>query len=213
MVSWLTLVLHFNITAHPSARWTAQQLREAFPFTAPPQYLLRDRDDIYGLEFQHTAQILGCEQLRIAPQSPWQSPNVDRLIDSIRRDCLDHVIVLNQTHLHRLLQDYFAYYHRWRTHLGLHKDAPELRRVHNGCRKAKSLPSPKSVASIIITNAGRPEIHPLMLGEDCCPPLKSRPGFWINYPCQAGISTKLPSKRITTAKRNNGLNRNRPSPA
>ena len=122
-------VLHFNITDAPSARWTAQQLREAFPFTSPPKYLLRDRDSIYGLEFQHVAQTLEFEELRIAPRSPWQSPYVERLIGSVRRECLDHVIVLNRSHLHHLLKNYFAYYHDWRTHLGLDKDAPQARRV------------------------------------------------------------------------------------
>ena len=107
----------------------AQQLREAFAFTSPPKYLLRDRDGIYGLEFQGRAQALGLEEVRIAPRSPWQSPYVERLIGSVRRECLDHVIVLNQAHLHRLLKAYFAYYHRSRTHLGLDKDAPEPRPV------------------------------------------------------------------------------------
>ena len=122
-------VLHFNVTAAPSAAWTAQQLREAFPFSSPPKYLLRDRDSIYGLLFQRRAEALGLEEVQIAPRSPWQSPYVERLIGSIRRECLDHVIVLNQAHLHRLLKAYFAYYHRSRTHLGLDKNALESRPV------------------------------------------------------------------------------------
>jgi len=122
-------VLHFNIVEGPSASWTAQQLREAFPFTSPPKYLLRDRDGIYGLEFQRRAEALGLEEVRIAPHSPWQSPYVERLIGSVRRECLDHVIVLNQAHLRRLLKSYFAYYHQSRTHLSLGKDAPEPRPV------------------------------------------------------------------------------------
>lgn len=122
-------VLHFNITDAPSARWTAQQLREAFAFRSHPTYLLRDRDSIYGLEFQHVAQTLDLEELRIVPRSPWQSPYVERLIGSIRRECLDHIIVLNRCHLYRLLKHYFAYYHDWRTHLGLDKESPQTRRV------------------------------------------------------------------------------------
>ena len=124
-------ILHFNVTATPSAGWAAQQLREAFPFTSAPKYLLRDRDSIYGLEFDRCAQALGLEQLRIAPRSPWQSPYVERLIGSVRRECLDHVIVLNAAHLRRVLQSYLAYYHGCRTHLSLDKDAPELRRVQS----------------------------------------------------------------------------------
>ena len=122
-------VLHFNVVDAPSARWTAQQLREAFPFTAPPQYVLRDRDNIYGLEFQRCAEALGAEELRIAPSRPWQSPYVERLIGSIRRECLNHVLVLNRVHLCRVLESYFAYYHASRCHLGLDKDAPQGRRV------------------------------------------------------------------------------------
>jgi putative transposase len=122
-------ILHFNVTATPSARWGAQQIREAFPFTSPPKYLLRDRDGVYGLEFQHVVQALELEELRIAPRSPWQSPYVERWIGSLRRECLDHVIVLNQAHLLHVLQRYVTYYHRCRTHLSLDKDAPELRRV------------------------------------------------------------------------------------
>ena len=122
-------VLHFNVAECPSASWTAQQLREAFPFTSPPKYLLRDRDGIYGLEFGRRAKALGLEEVRIAPRSPWQSPFVERVIGSIRRDCLDHVIVFNQAHLKCLLTSYFAYYHRSRTHLALEKDAPEPRPV------------------------------------------------------------------------------------
>jgi len=122
-------VLHFNVVESPFALWTAQQLGEAFAFTSPPKYLLRGRDGIYGLEFQNRARALGLEGVRIAPRPPWQSPYVERLIGSVRRDCLVHVIVLNQAHLHRLLKSYFSYYHQVRTHLALDKDAPEPRPV------------------------------------------------------------------------------------
>jgi putative transposase len=122
-------VLHFNITDSPSARWTAQQLTEAFPYGHPPRYLLRDRDSIYGLEFQTRACSLGLEQKLIAPRSPWQNPFVERLIGSIRRECLDHVLVLHARHLHRVLCDYFDYFHRHRPHRGLEQDCPEPRAV------------------------------------------------------------------------------------
>jgi putative transposase len=122
-------VLHFNVTATPSAHWTAQQLREAFPFTSPPKFLLRDRDSIYGLEFQHVARAWDVEELRIAPRSPGQSPYVERFIGSVRRECLDHLIVRNRAHLCRVLQSCLLHYHGSRTHLGLDKVAPEPRRV------------------------------------------------------------------------------------
>jgi hypothetical protein len=135
----------------------AQQLREAFPFISPPRYLLRDRDSIYGLLFQRRAEALGLEEVRIAPHSPWQSPYIERLIGSIHRECLDHVIVLNEAHLHRLLKAYFAYYHRSRTHLGLNKDAPEPRPVQ-GPEDGKIVSLPQVGGLHIATNAWQPEV-------------------------------------------------------
>ena len=123
------MVLHFNVVECPSAAWTAQQLREAFPFAVPPKYLLRDRVGVYGQEFQRRAGALGLKDLRIAPHSPRQAPYVERLIGSLRRECLDRIIALNPAHLCRVLEKYLDYYHRSRTHLGLDKDAPEPRAV------------------------------------------------------------------------------------
>jgi transposase InsO family protein len=124
-------VLHFNITGSPSALWTAQQMVEAFPYATPPRYLLRDRDGIYGADFVRRVEALGMEQKLIAPRSPWQNPIVERLIGSIRRECLDHVIVLNGPHLRQILSDYVAYYHRDRTHRGLDQDSPDSRLVES----------------------------------------------------------------------------------
>jgi putative transposase len=124
-------VLHFNITGSPSALWTAQQMVEAFPYATPPRYLLRDRDGIYGADFVRRVEALGLEQKLIAPRSPWQNPIVERLIGSIRRECLDHVIVLNGPHLRQILSDYLAYYHRDRTHRGLEQDSPDSRLVES----------------------------------------------------------------------------------
>jgi len=122
-------VVHFNVTEHPTAQWTAQQIIEAFPWDTAPKYLLRDRDAIYGSQFQRRVKSMGIEEVRTAPRSPWQNAFVERLIGSIRRDCLDHVIVLNERHLKRILTRYFDYYHRWRTHLSLRMDSPESRSV------------------------------------------------------------------------------------
>ncbi|MEH6583527.1 MAG: integrase core domain-containing protein [Halioglobus sp.] len=122
-------VAYFNVTEHPTAQWTAQQLVEAFPFDSAPRYLLRDRDAIYGEKVQRRIRSLGIEEVITAPRSPWQNPFVERIIGSIRRDCLDHVIVLNERHLRRTLRDYFNYYHTCRTHLSLNKDPPETRTV------------------------------------------------------------------------------------
>jgi len=92
-------VVHFNVTKHPAARWTGQQIIEAFPWDTVPKYLLRDRDAIYGNQFQKRVQTMGIEEVLTAPRSPWQIAFVERIIGSIRRDCLDHVVVLNERHL------------------------------------------------------------------------------------------------------------------
>ncbi len=122
-------IVHFNVTEHPTAQWTAQQLVEAFPFDTAPHYLLRDRDGIYSEIAQRRIKSLGIEDVVTAPRSPWQNPFVERVIGSIRRDCLDHVIVFNERHLRRILREYFSYYHTCRTHLSLYKDSPDTRAV------------------------------------------------------------------------------------
>ena len=122
-------VVHINVTDAPTAQWTAQQLVEAFPWETAPRYLLRDRDAVYGVVFSSRAQTMGIHEVKTAPRSPWQNPYVERLIGTLRRECLDHVVVLNETHLRRLLSEYLIYYHGARTHLSLEKDAPEPRPV------------------------------------------------------------------------------------
>ncbi len=122
-------ILHFNVTAHPTAEWTGQQLREAFPFDQPPRYMLRDRDRIFGDDFREQVRDMGICEVLSAPRSPWQRAYVERVIGSIRRECLDHVIVFQQNALRRTLNSYFNYYHRSRTHLSLAKDSPEPRAI------------------------------------------------------------------------------------
>jgi len=114
---------------HPSQEWTMQQLREAFPWDHACRYLVRDRDAIYGGDLVVMTKGLGMEEVITAPRSPWQNPYVERLIGSVRRECLAHVIVWNERSLRRTLERYFAYYQRSRTHLALAKDAPESRVV------------------------------------------------------------------------------------
>jgi putative transposase len=121
-------MMHFNVTDHPSEAWTAQQIREAFPWEAP-KYMIRDRDAIFGGAFVALANDMGIEEVVTAPRSPSQNPYVERLIGSIQRECLDHVIVWNETSLRRILRSYFPYYEKSRTHLALAKDAPEPRAV------------------------------------------------------------------------------------
>ncbi len=104
-------IVHFNVTENPTAEWTAQQIVEAFPYDTAPRYLLRDRDKVYGDYFQKRVKGLGIEEVLIAPKSPWQNPYAERVIGSIRRECLDHIIVLNKRHLKKMLSSYFDYYH------------------------------------------------------------------------------------------------------
>ncbi|HEY7709601.1 MAG TPA: integrase core domain-containing protein [Candidatus Entotheonella sp.] len=117
-------VVHFNVTQHPTAHWTAQQIVEAFPFDAKPRFLLRDRDQIYGEYFRQRVENMGIEEVLIAPQSPWQNPYAERLIGTLRRELLDRVIVLNEAHLRRLMTSYLEYYHTVRPHLSLERNAP-----------------------------------------------------------------------------------------
>lgn len=120
-------IMHFNVTSHPTAIWLAQQIVEAFPWDTAPRYLIRDRDASYGPVFRTRLDALGIIQVLAAPRSPWQNAYIERAIGSIRRECLDHVIVVNERHLRRLLSSYLKYYHRSRTHLSLGKDCPEPR--------------------------------------------------------------------------------------
>jgi transposase InsO family protein len=122
-------VVHFNVTEHPTARWTVQQLVEAFPFDTAPRYLIRDGDGIFGREVTRRIESLGMEEIVTAPASPWQNAYVERVIGTLRRELLDHVIVLNERHLKKLLSSYLSYYHRWRTHRSLDQDAPNGRAI------------------------------------------------------------------------------------
>src|SRR5438093_1580866 len=120
---------HFNITEHPTAEWTGRQLIEACGLEESPRHLIRDRDQVYGERFSRQARMLDVREAVIAPRSPWQNAYAERVIGSIRRECLDHVVVLGERHLRRILSTYVDYYNETRTHLSLAKDAPEPRSV------------------------------------------------------------------------------------
>ena len=123
-------LLHVNETAHPTAEWTARQMVQALPWETTARYVIRDRDRIDGVGFRRRVAGLGLHEVPIAPRSPWQNAYAERFIGSLRRECLDHMIVLSERHLHRILSDYARYYNGSRTHLALGKDAPEPRLVH-----------------------------------------------------------------------------------
>ncbi|MCF6284855.1 MAG: integrase core domain-containing protein [Candidatus Hydrogenedentes bacterium] len=124
-------IIHFAVTEHPTAAWAAQQAVEAFPWDSAPKYLLRDRDGIFGDLFRARIKNMGIEEVLTAPRSPWQNPYSERLNGSIRRECLDHVIVFGEGHLRRILKSYVEYYNRYRTHLSLEMDTPEGRAPHS----------------------------------------------------------------------------------
>jgi len=127
-------ILHVNVTNHPSATWTAQQLVEACGMDECPKYLLRDRDAIYGREFSQRAHALGIQEVLTTYSSPWQDPNAEHVIGSIRRESLNHVIVLGPRHLKQILVRYLKYYNGVSTHLALNKDSPYRRSVHRPSR-------------------------------------------------------------------------------
>ena len=118
-----------NVTEHPTGAWTAQQIVEAFADRQAARYLIRDRDSRYSAEVRLRIKSLGMQEILTAPRSPWQNPYAERLIGSIRRECLNHYIILNARHLKRTLSSYFRYYHRSRTHLSLDKQCPFPREV------------------------------------------------------------------------------------
>jgi transposase InsO family protein len=122
-------IVHIGVTAHPTATWIKQQMTEAFPWDTAPRYMIRDRDGVYGLEVRARIKAMGIDEVLTAPRSPWQNPYVERVIGSIRRECLDHVIVLSERHLRRVLHSYLDYYHESRTHLSLNKDSPVPRPI------------------------------------------------------------------------------------
>jgi transposase InsO family protein len=118
-----------NVTTHRTAEWVARQITEAFPWDGAPGYMIRDRDRIYGRVVTRRLRAMGIRDKPTTPASPWQNGFAERLIGSIRRECLDHVIVLGEAHLRRILKNYADYYNGVRTHRSLNKDAPVSRPV------------------------------------------------------------------------------------
>ena len=123
------LWVSFGVTANPTAEWIARQITEAFPWDDAPRYLIRDRDTSYGPVFVQRLRAMGIRDRPTAPRSPWQNAYVERLIGSIRRECLDHMIVFGEAHLRRILGAYAAYYNESRTHRSLKKDTPVHRAI------------------------------------------------------------------------------------
>ncbi len=137
-------ILHFSVSANPGSDFVIQQLREAFPYDTAPQYLILDRDTKFSTKVRGVIDSMGIEGKRIAYKSPWQNGVAERWIGSVRRELLNHVIVLNEAHLRRLLKEYVAYYNADRTHLSLEKDAPDIRPIMpKSCDKAQVVSLPR----------------------------------------------------------------------
>jgi transposase InsO family protein len=132
-------LLWFEVTRRPTAEWLARQITEAFPWVSVPAYLVRDNDGAYGHVFTRRVRAMGIRDRPISPGSPWQNGYVERLIGTIRRECLDHVLIIGTRHLRRILASYAAYYNQTRTHLALQKDAP-LRRSVQRCGQIIAIP-------------------------------------------------------------------------
>jgi transposase InsO family protein len=122
-------ILRTAVTKHPTAAWLSRQVTEAFPWDTAPRYLLRDRDTSYGSDFRSQVEAMGITEVITAPRSPWQNAHVERVIGSIRRECLDHIVIFNERHLRRVLSSYVDYYQRTRTHLSLDKNCPDPRPI------------------------------------------------------------------------------------
>ncbi len=122
-------ILHFNATVHPTAAWVIQQLREAFPYDTAPRYLIFDRDATFSTAVVDFIKAMGTKPHRTSYRSPWQNGTAERWIGSCRRELLEHVVVLGERHLVRLVRAYISYYHEDRCHLGLNKDTPNVRAV------------------------------------------------------------------------------------
>jgi transposase InsO family protein len=124
-------IFWIGVTSNPTAEWLANQITEAFQWDIAPQYLIRDNDGVYGEQFTRRLRSMGIRDRPITPRSPWQNGYVERVIGSIRQECLDRVIVWSEAHLCRVLRGYTLYYNAARTHLGLDKDAPNRRPIQS----------------------------------------------------------------------------------
>ena len=151
-------VIHFDVTQNPTQVWLARQITEAFPWDTAPRFLLRDRDASYGQTFRNRVQAMAIEQVVTAPRSPWQNAYVERIIGSIRRECLDHIIAFDERHLRCVLSAYFEYHHRSRTHLSLDKDCPEPRPIQPSSAGTVVAFPQRSAVCTIATSVAQPEL-------------------------------------------------------
>jgi transposase InsO family protein len=149
-------IVHFNVTEHPTAAWVVQQIREAFPFDTAPRHFIFDRDSIFCAGVVAAVKAIGAKPTRTAYRAPWQNGVAERWVQTARRDLLDHVVVLNERHLVRLLRDFVeGYYHPERTHLGLGKETPARRAIEHR-------PSPGAKVEALLTQARNCRVERIM---------------------------------------------------
>ena len=148
-------IMRFDVTQHPTAGWLSRQVTEAFPCDTAPRFLLRDGDASYGSIFRKRVEAIGITEVVTAPRSPWQNAYVERVIGSIRRECLDEVVIFNERHLSRVLSSHVDYYHRTRTHLSLNKDCPHSRPIQTAAERTNHRRSTSRTGCTIATNASR----------------------------------------------------------
>jgi transposase InsO family protein len=161
-------LIWINVTANPTAEWVARQITEAFPWDMAPRCMMRDRDRIYGIVVTRRLRAMGIRDKPIAPASPWQNGFAERLIGSIRRECVDHIIVLGEVHLRQTLQSYARYYNGTRTHLSLNKDAPKSRAAEKAGHYLPSDPgrtAPSIWPDLICDKDTRPKGPSLLYGN------------------------------------------------
>jgi hypothetical protein len=195
-------IVHFNVTEHPTAHWTAQQIVDVFPDASAPSYLLRDRDTVYGEPFRHRVKGLGITEVLTASRSPWQNPFAERVIGSVRHECLDPVLVLNERHLHRIPTRYLTYYHVRELTSPSRRMRPTAGRS-SGRRRAGLSRFPKSEACIIDTFDERPDPTPPGYGRPSPSTWPPVPTLWghdpdLRHPLSPLTRTPSTIRRLAT---------------
>ena len=179
-------IVHFGVTAHPTAGWVAQQVTEAFLWDSAPRYVIRNRDSVYGDLVRARIKAMGLEEVVTAPRSPRQNPFVERMIGSIGWECLDHLIVIDERHRRCILASYFNHYHRSRTHLSLVRTALSPGRS-TARKQARSSPSHRLADSTIVTSDWPPERRPHHCGQQSHRSASGfRPCGWQARRCRIG---------------------------
>ena len=183
-------IVRFDVTRYPTAGWLARQVTDAFPWDTAPRYLLRDRESSYGENFRKQVDAMGIIEVVSAARSPWQNAYVERVIGSIRRECLDYIVIFNERHLRRVLSTYIDYYHQMRTHLSLDKDCPDPRPVMPP-RNGRVVAIPQVRVCITVTNVSPPDQNHLLFLKVARPLFHSSEDRAIRAPAISPVGSKI----------------------